>query len=71
MRLADAFRAITGQNSFQSISRKPDLSRVREALYYFSAGCLCLLGRFAERDCSQQRNRLGRKPGAVLKQPGQ
>ncbi len=31
---------ITGQNSFQSISRRPDLAWVTGALYYFSAGFL-------------------------------
>jgi hypothetical protein len=36
----DDFSRITGQNAFEAISRKPDLTRVREALYYFSAGIL-------------------------------
>jgi hypothetical protein len=31
---------ITGQNAFEAISRKPHLARVRDALYYFSAGIL-------------------------------
>jgi hypothetical protein len=31
---------ITGQNAFEAISRKPDLTRVIEAFYYFSAGIL-------------------------------
>jgi hypothetical protein len=36
----DANSRITGQNAFETISRKPDLARVRDALYYFSAGIL-------------------------------
>jgi len=63
----DANRRITGQNSFQSISRMPDLPRVRGGLYYFSAGFLMPSGHLVEHDCSQQRNRLEGKSGAVLK----
>jgi hypothetical protein len=36
----DKNREIIGQNSFQSMSRMPDLPRVRGGLYYFSAGFL-------------------------------